>query len=84
LDVRCQAQVRRVVDAGARVPKVPPYIDASDIEVTVHNQEVTLSGTVATRLEKRLAEDVTAVVSGVLHVENHLRVRRATGTVTRY
>jgi hypothetical protein len=60
------------------------YIDASDIEVTVQNQEVTLSGAVATRLEKRLAEDVTAVVSGVLHVQNNLRVRQATGTVTRF
>jgi osmotically-inducible protein OsmY len=59
------------------------YIDASDIEVAVQNQEVTLSGTVATRFEKRLAEDIAAAVSGVLHVQNNLRVRLAAGTSAR-
>lgn len=59
------------------------YIDASDIEVVVQNQEVTLSGTVATRFEKRLAEDIAAAVSCVLHVQNNLRLRLGAGTSAR-
>jgi hypothetical protein len=55
------------------------YVDASDVEVIVSNQEVTLSGTVATRFEKRHAEDIAEAVSGVAHVQNNLRVRPAQG-----
>jgi osmotically-inducible protein OsmY len=53
-----------------------PHIDASDIEVTVSNREVTLSGTIATRFEKRHAEDIADSVSGVTHVQNNLRVQQ--------
>ena len=35
-------------------------VDATDIEVRVENAEVTLSGVVASRREKRIAEDVAA------------------------
>ena len=52
------------------------YINASDIEVDVNNGEVVLSGTVDTRHEKRLAEDIVEHVSGVRNVENRLRIRR--------
>jgi hypothetical protein len=52
-----------------------PQLDASDIEVGVSGREVTLSGTVANRYEKRRAEDLTDSVSGVIHVQNNLRVR---------
>jgi osmotically-inducible protein OsmY len=52
-----------------------PLIDASDIEVSVSNQEVTLSGTVASRNERRLAEEVAEQVSGVKYVQNNLRVK---------
>ena len=41
---------------------------------TLHKGEVTLSGTVNSRLEKRRAEDVADDVSGVKHVQNNLRV----------
>ncbi|MGN6184992.1 MAG: BON domain-containing protein [Thermoanaerobaculia bacterium] len=51
-------------------------IDASDIEVTVSNGEVTLQGTVDDRRTKRLAEDVVESVSGVRDVHNQLRVDR--------
>jgi osmotically-inducible protein OsmY len=52
-----------------------PLVDASEIEVTVSNQEVTLSGTVRTRQQRRLAEDCAESVSGVKHVQNNIRVK---------
>jgi hypothetical protein len=59
-----------------------PHIDASDIEVMVQNREVTLSGTVRSRFEKRHAEDIAESVSGVAHVQNNLRVGGGAGTDT--
>lgn len=50
-------------------------LDATDIQVTVSNAEVTLNGYVASRRDKRRAEDVADSVSGVRHVQNNLRVR---------
>ncbi len=54
-------------------------IDASDIEVNVENEEVTLTGSVSDREQKRLAEDCAESVHGVSDVHNHLTIRRATG-----
>lgn len=51
-------------------------LDASDIEVEVSEREVTLSGEVSSRSDKRRAEDIAEDVSGVSHVQNNLRVRR--------
>lgn len=51
-------------------------LDATDIEVAVMGGEVTLSGTVATRSQKRLAEDIADAVIGVNEVHNRLRVQR--------
>jgi osmotically-inducible protein OsmY len=53
-----------------------PHLDASEIEVLVSNREVTLSGTVNSRFEKRHAEDLAESVSGVTHVQNNLRVQQ--------
>ncbi len=53
-----------------------PSVDASDIEVKVESGVVTLTGTVDDRQMKRLAEDVTDRVSGVLNVMNLLTVRQ--------
>ena len=53
------------------------YLDASEIEVLVVNAEVTLTGTVNRREEKRLAEDIAESVSGVSNVENRLRVTQS-------
>jgi len=53
-----------------------PQIDASEIEVKVSNGEVTLSGTVAERHLKRIAEDVAERCSGVRDVKNEIRVQR--------
>lgn len=51
-------------------------LDASDIEVQVSEREVTLSGEVSSREDKRRAEDIAEDISGVTHVQNNLRVRR--------
>ena len=51
-------------------------IDARDIEVGVVEGEVMLSGTVASRTQKRLAEDIADAVAGVTEVHNRLRVLR--------
>lgn len=51
-------------------------LDASNIEVSVRDAEVTLSGTVDSRESKRRAEDITEMVSGVQHIQNNLRVIR--------
>jgi osmotically-inducible protein OsmY len=51
-------------------------IDASLIQVSVKDGEVTLNGTVESRMEKRIAEDVAEGCSGVKEVQNHLRVQQ--------
>jgi hypothetical protein len=53
-----------------------PDIDASEIEVTIENGEVTLRGTVYGRQMKRLAEDIAAECRGVVDVNNELRAER--------
>ncbi len=50
-------------------------IDASEIDVTVHNGEITLSGTVTERRMKRLAEDCVESISGVSDVKNEIKVQ---------
>ena len=59
-------------------------LDASDIDVEVSDREVTLTGHVSNRSDKRRAEDIAEHVSGVTHVQNNLRVRSndASGGVT--
>ncbi|MDQ3281265.1 MAG: BON domain-containing protein [Acidobacteriota bacterium] len=49
-------------------------IDATDVEVTVENGEVTLNGMVGSRWEKRLADDIAHSVRGVNDVHNRLRI----------
>ena len=51
------------------------YIDASEIEISVKNGEVILTGTVEDRISKRRAEDLAEEVSGVRNVENRLRIQ---------
>jgi len=57
-------------------------VDASDIEVSVMGSEVTLSGTVQTREERRRAEDCAERVLGVSHVQNNLRLSQAASVGT--
>jgi osmotically-inducible protein OsmY len=53
-----------------------PEIDASEIEIQVQNGEVTLTGKVEDRHQKRLAEDLAERCSGVRDVHNQLKVDR--------
>lgn len=57
------------------------HLDASDIEVSVSDGEVTLDGTVDGRFAKRHAEDLAESASGVKHVQNNLRIKNQ-GTST--
>lgn len=57
------------------------HIDASDIEVAVNDREVTLTGTVTSRLQKRHAEDLIERLPGVRDVINSLRVVSDTRTL---
>lgn len=57
-------------------------LDASDVEVAVVQGEVTLTGSVASRDQKRRAEDVAERVSGVRDVTNQLRVTASSQPVT--
>ncbi len=51
-------------------------LDASDIHVKVQDGEVTLTGTVGSRQEKRMAEDALDSISGIKDVHNQLRVQQ--------
>jgi osmotically-inducible protein OsmY len=52
-----------------------PYIDASEIEVDVQQQKVTLRGSVDDRSTKYAVEELVES-AGARDVENQLRVRR--------
>lgn len=56
-----------------------PDLDATDIEISVKDGEVTLTGFVGIRADKRRAEDIAEAISGVKHVQNNLRVRGPQG-----
>jgi len=49
-------------------------IDPSSMEVRVENGEAILTGTVASRFEKRLAERIADSVPGVTDVQNQLHI----------
>lgn len=53
-----------------------PMVDARDMEVTVRDGEVTLSGNAHAREEKRRIEDIIEGISGVRDIHNQLRVSR--------
>jgi osmotically-inducible protein OsmY len=53
-----------------------PYLDATNIEVSVSNSEVTLTGLVDGRHDKRRAGDLAESVSGVMDVNNQLRINQ--------
>ena len=51
-------------------------LDPSDITIQVTQGEVTLTGTVHSRYQKRRAEDLAEGSSGVRDVTNNIRVAR--------
>lgn len=53
-----------------------PYIDASDIEISVESGEVIIQGSVDSRQSKRFAEDLADTVPGVKDVMNQVRIDR--------
>jgi osmotically-inducible protein OsmY len=52
------------------------WLDASNITISVSACEITLSGTVDSREAKHRAERLVEDISGVVHVQNNLRVAR--------
>lgn len=52
------------------------YIDASDMEITVNNAVVTLTGSVDSKWIKRRAEDIAETITGVEEVKDNLIVRK--------
>jgi osmotically-inducible protein OsmY len=60
------------------------FVDASDIHIEIHDDEVVLSGNVNSREEKRRAEDIVESISGVRNVENRIRVGRSDTNFDRY
>ncbi|NMO14417.1 BON domain-containing protein [Pyxidicoccus fallax] len=53
------------------------WMNAEDVEVMVKDGDVTLSGTVRGRDEKRAIEDLAEEVLGVKNVTNNIRINRA-------
>lgn len=52
-----------------------PMLDATDIEISVADGEVTMKGFTDSRHAKRLAEEIVESVSGVMEIHNELRVQ---------
>ena len=50
------------------------WLDATDVDASVNSGVVILTGSVDSRYAKRLAEDIADSVSGVINVQNSLRV----------
>ena len=55
-------------------------VDASEISIEVKNGEVTLTGTVNSREEKRAAEEIVEQAPGVREVQNLLRVQASSSS----
>lgn len=53
-----------------------PFIDASDVDVSVANGEATLSGEVESRRMKFAVEELVANMHGIVSVDNTIRIRR--------
>lgn len=53
------------------------YVDTAEVEVSVKNGEVTFTGTVQNRGDKRFIEEMTERVAGVNEIHNQIRRSRA-------
>jgi osmotically-inducible protein OsmY len=63
-----------VKDRVEKALSLDPVIDRSRIDITVENGIATLTGVVETFYEKAAADELTAQVSGIVSVDNNLRV----------
>jgi osmotically-inducible protein OsmY len=52
------------------------HLDAREIQISITDAEVTLTGMVDSRAARRRAEDIAENVSGVRYVLNNIRVRQ--------
>jgi osmotically-inducible protein OsmY len=66
----------RIADDIHQLLTDDPDLDATEIDVTVQDCEVTLSGRVGSRWAKRHAEDVAGRCAGIRDVHNRLTVER--------
>jgi osmotically-inducible protein OsmY len=64
----------RIMDGVAERLARYEELDPTGIQVIVNNGEVTLTGKVESRYEKRLAEDLAESVWGVTNAQNNLKV----------
>ncbi|HEY8494696.1 MAG TPA: BON domain-containing protein [Myxococcota bacterium] len=69
----------RILDDVCQALERHPAIDASEIEVSCRNGEITLTGSVDTRRTRRLAEEVIEDLPGVRDVHNQLRAIPSAG-----
>ncbi len=53
-----------------------PDLDATEVEIVVEDGDVTLTGRVASRESKWLAEELARAVPGVMDLHNRLKVAR--------
>lgn len=66
----------RIKEAVSDALEDADHVDAENIEVQVQNGEVTLTGTVSDRVQKRRAEECVEHLRGVKDVHNQLRVQQ--------
>jgi osmotically-inducible protein OsmY len=72
-----QRTPREIRDDVAQQLAESPFIDVSDISVTVDGSEVTLAGTINSLIAISLAQALASNVAGVGRVQVRLRVRPA-------
>lgn len=66
----------RIFEEACELLTESPDVDASEIEVGVHEGVITLSGEVLGRRDKRTAEDLLDNISGVRDIQNQIKVKR--------
>lgn len=69
----------RIKEAVSDALEDADHVDAENIDVQVQNGEVTLTGTVSDRVQKRRAEECVEHLRGVKDVHNQLRVQQQSG-----
>ncbi len=68
----------RIKDEACEALYRDPHIDAREIDLSVESGRVFLRGTVQSRETKKRAEDCVENVSGVVDVQNELRIDNRT------